>query len=117
MSAPRRQPRPLSRREFLRRAGTLSAVTAAATVWTPQLREARARTNGTVVAPQGTTLEGFIWFQDTGGELITPDGYTRLTHYEPGGRSRCAPFDARDPTCCPWGARSQPRRRVVRRCR
>ncbi len=85
MSAPRRQPRPLSRREFLRRAGTLSAVTAAATVWTPQLREARARTNGTVVAPQGTTLEGFIWFQDTGGELITPDGYTRLTHYEPGG--------------------------------
>lgn len=84
MSAPRRQPRVLGRREFLRRAAALSAVTATATLWTPGLHEARARTRGTAAAPEGTTLERFIWFRDTGGELVAPEGYTRLTHYEPG---------------------------------
>lgn len=84
MSAPRRQPRAMGRREFLRRAAALSAVTAGATVWTPQLREAWAQTNGTVAAPEGTTYESFIWFEGTGGDMVMPAGYTRLTRYAPG---------------------------------
>lgn len=84
MSAPRRQPRPLTRREFLRRSAALSAVAASATIWTPGRREAWARTRGSVVRPEGTTLERFIWFETTDGELVHPDGYTPLRYYEPG---------------------------------
>jgi metallophosphoesterase (TIGR03767 family) len=47
-------------------------------------REAWARTLGTAAAPQGTTLESFIWFEGTGGELVKPGTYTRLTSYAPG---------------------------------
>jgi metallophosphoesterase (TIGR03767 family) len=89
MSAPRRHPRPLTRREFIQRAAAVSAVAASATLWTPARREALARTHGSVVSPEGTTLESFIWFEGTGGELTNPggygpDGYRRLTAYEPG---------------------------------
>lgn len=89
MSAPRRRPRPLTRREFMRRAAAVSAVTATAKLWAPARREAWARTRGTAVRPEGTTLDSFIWFEGTGGELTNPggygpDGYRRLTTYEPG---------------------------------
>jgi metallophosphoesterase (TIGR03767 family) len=84
MSAPRRQPRPVTRRAFLRRAAVLSAVPASSLLWTPARREAWARTNGTAANPAGTTLERFIWFEGTDGELVRPDDYTRLRSYEPG---------------------------------
>jgi metallophosphoesterase (TIGR03767 family) len=84
MSAPRRRPRPLTRRQFLRRAAAASALAASSTVWTPALREAWARTTGTAAHPEGTTLERFIWFDGTDGQLVAPDGYTPLRYYEPG---------------------------------
>jgi metallophosphoesterase (TIGR03767 family) len=84
VSAPRRQPRPLARREFVRRAAALSAVAASATVWTPALREAQARTRSMAVRPRGTTLESFVWFAGTDGDLVRPDGYTELRRYEAG---------------------------------
>ncbi len=84
MSAPRRRPRPLTRREFLRRAAAISAIAASSTVWTPARREALAQTDGTAAHPEGTTLERFIWFEGTDGELTAPGSYTPLRYYAPG---------------------------------
>lgn len=84
MSAPRRRPRSMTRREFIRRASAISAVAASATLWTPARREALARTRGTVAAPEGTTLERFIWFDGAAEDLGRPDAYTRLRFFEPG---------------------------------
>jgi hypothetical protein len=91
MTAPRRRPRPLTRREFLQRAATISAVAATARLWAPAQREAWARTLGAAAHPQGTTLERFIWFEGfaatSTGRLSTPScaPTTRA------GRSRSAP--------------------------
>jgi metallophosphoesterase (TIGR03767 family) len=83
VTAPRPRPRPLSRREFLRRMATITAVATTAGLWGPGQREAWARTRDVVAHPEGTTFERFIWF-DSVGDLSRPGLYTPLRTYEPG---------------------------------